>query len=327
MSTRADQGEWPKVFLKVGGDRSMASALTEDQFRERIRIYWDERGFSVPEDSRVGISITELVEYSRQRNNDLQLPYVDLWVAVLDEHISWFVSLYQVVWTERDATLIRTHFEMSLVLLLGKIIADMTAIRHLVIAGFDTSARTILRSLAEDLEVLVAVIHNPDFSNEFVTSDSPEGAQKFWKTHLRGGKIRRRVTAAWNDFFAYAKDDGAAQWFANWGRGANLMLSGLAHPSFAGGLFAVIPLKEKHTDEAWLGVWGDKAEFSVDTIFILLQHIFPVLLLGRKFPFDISQPHFSTPRIYDEQKELHRHVHIGRDMLASLILAISSEEN
>jgi hypothetical protein len=52
-----------------------------------------------------------------------------------------------------------------------------------------------------------------------------------------------------------------------------------------------------------------------------------VLLLGRKFPFDISQPHFSTPRIYDEQKELHRHVHIGRDMLASLILAISSEEN
>jgi hypothetical protein len=88
----------------------MASALTEDQFRERIRIYWDERGFSVPEDSRVGISITELVEYSRQRNNDLQLPYVDLWVAVLDEHISWFVSLYQVVWTERDATLIKNSW-------------------------------------------------------------------------------------------------------------------------------------------------------------------------------------------------------------------------
>jgi hypothetical protein len=201
----------------------------------------------------------------------------------------------------------------------------MTTIRHLVIAGFDTTARTVLRSLSEYLEVLVALIHQPELSHAFVTSDTPEGAQRFWETHLRRGKIRRKVTAAWNDFFA-GKDDGAsAEWLANWGRGANLMLRGLAHPSYAGGLFAVVPLKAKYTDENWLGVWGDKAESSVETIFILLQYVLPALLLSHNFPFDVPQPHFNTPRAYDEGKDVHRHVRIGRGILASFILFVGNE--
>jgi hypothetical protein len=306
----------------------MAPALSTDEFQERLRSFWTERGFPVPEDSRIGISIAELVELSRQRNDQLQLPYVDLWVAILDEHISWFISIYYVVWTERNETLAATDFEKSVSLLLGKIIADMTAIRHLVIAGFDTSARTLLRSLSEYLEVLVALIHQPEFSDAFVVSgDSPGDAQNFWETHLRGGKIRRRVAAAWNDFFSASNSKGAAEWFANWGRGANPILAGLAHPSFAGGLFAIVPPKAKHTDENWLGIWGDKAESSVQTIFILLQHIFPVLVLGRNFPFGVSPPYLSAPFVYDEGKEMHRHVHIGRDVLTSLILSIGIDTN
>ena len=169
-----------------------------------------------------------------------------------------------------------SDFEKSVLLILSKIIADSTAIRHLVLAGFDTSARTILRSISEYMEVLVAVVHQPDFANEFVKSDTPEGAQAFWEAHLRCGKIRRRVTAAWLDFFSNASDHDTAEWFANWGRGANPMLSALAHPSIGGGLFAAIPLKASYAEDDWLGIWGDKAESSVETIYIYTQFVFPI---------------------------------------------------
>jgi hypothetical protein len=83
-----------------------------------------------------------------------------------------------------DKTLAATNFEKSLMSLLSKIIADMTAIRHLVLVGFDTSARTVLRSLSEYLKVLVGLVRQPDLSDALVMSDSPEDAQRFWQTHL-----------------------------------------------------------------------------------------------------------------------------------------------
>jgi hypothetical protein len=168
--------------------------LSKCQLTQHIRKLWADRGYEYPEDDRVGVSIGELVDHSVGRNAALELPFVDLWVAILDECISWFISLYAVVYAERSEEFPATAFEKSIVTILSKIIADSTAVRHLVLAGFDTSARTILRSTSEYMEVLVAIIHQPAFADEFVESDTPETAQTFWETHLRGGKIRRRVT-------------------------------------------------------------------------------------------------------------------------------------
>ncbi len=245
----------------------------------------------------------------------------------MDECISWLLSLYSVFYAERPEGLRLTAFEKSILLTLSKIIADSLAIRHLVLAGFDTSAKTILRSVSEYMEVLVAIIHQPAFAEEFVKSGTPETAQAFWEAHLRGGKLRRRVTAAWIEFF---KEDGnrdTAEWFANWGRGANPIFSGLCHPSLAGGLLATIPINTHYAEDNWLGIWDDKAECSAGTIYIYLQYVFPILLLRPSFPFEEQGPHISSPRRYDESKELHRHVRIGRDILAGVILSLGAEGN
>lgn len=311
----------------------MAHAFTVDEFHERLRFMWEQRGLPIPDGERVGVLVADLVEHSRERSTNLALPYVDLWVAILDEHISWFVSLYSVVWSERVKDDPPTNFERSLILILAKCIADMTAIRHLVIVGFDTSARHILRSLSEYLEVLVAIIHQPAFADLFIETDTPGTAKAFWNKHLRD-KLQGRLDAAWRDFFSApgkeieASDLSSAEWYSKWPRGSNHILSGLLHPCVAGGLFSAIPLKAKQDrNENWLGLWGDKADASVDTIFYLLQYIFPVLLLGGDFPFGLSLPQFRTPHDYDENNELHRHVHVGRSILASIILAVGMKEN
>ena len=305
----------------------MVKEFTVEDFKRHLRSQWEQSGFTVPEGDQVGIPIASIVEHSRERSAFKKTPHIDLWVAVLDEHISWFVSLSSIVWNKAVEDSPKSQCELCLFLVINKVIADMMSIRHLVLAGFDTSARTILRSISECLEVLLAVIHQPSFADAFMKSDTPKGAQEFWQRHIRGGALRKRVEAAWQDFFAGHENTEAAKWFANWGRGSVPMLSGLAHPSLAGGLFSTIPLKAQYGSDSWPGFFGDKAEASVDTIYILLQFVFPVLLLDQGFPFDSPSRHFAVARIYDETDELHRHVKVGRNILASVILSVSDERN
>lgn len=304
----------------------MEEIFTREDFQKLFRKLWKDRGYSISEGEHIGVPIKDLVEHSAERNAKIKSDHIDLWVAILDEHISWFISLATVIWNKPSKNDKVTNFEKCVFLVLSKIISDTTALRHLILLGFDTSARAILRSVAEYLEILVALIHEPTLADEFVKTDTPENAQAFWMTHLRGGKIRKRVTEAWLDFLGRENRE-TAEWFSNWGRNSIPMLSGLAHPSLGGGLFSAIPLKSQYPDEPWMGFFGDKAESSIDTIFIYLQFVFPVLLLNRSFPFGMGAPHFRIKRRYKKSDELHRHVKIGRDVLASLILSLSKEEN
>jgi antitoxin (DNA-binding transcriptional repressor) of toxin-antitoxin stability system len=194
----------------MGGVKDKASAskglvFTKDNLAEYLRVRWAEQGYAITTNQRVGVPVADLVAHSVQRNAERDQPFVDLWIAILDECLSWFISLGTVVHANRPSGRRYSAFEKSVVLIIGKIIADTTAIRHLVLAGFDTSARTILRSVSEYMEVLVAIVHRPEFANEFVKSETPEDAQAFWEMHLRGGKLRRRVTA-WLDLFAGTTD-------------------------------------------------------------------------------------------------------------------------
>lgn len=260
----------------------------------------------------MGIEISELVDHSIQRNSDKIMPYVDLWIAILDEFNSWLTSLHDVFYSTREKGSLFTDFEKSIFMLLSKIVGDTTAIRHLILLGFDTSARTILRSTAEYMEVLVAILHDPTFSKEFVTSDTPEKAKIFWEKHLRSKKIRKKIKAAWHDFFCEEKE--IALWLADWGNNSMAQLSALLHPSFAGGLFTLIPLQAVYSDENWLGIWGEKSDMSVQTICIYTSFMFPILLLGREFPFTGFEQYMGYSITYDENDELHRHVKVGRDI-------------
>ena len=86
-----------------------------------------------------------------------------------------------------------TTFDECIAILLMKIIGDSTAIRHLILLGFDTSARSLLRSVGEHMELLVAIINEPQLADDFRKTDTPEEANKFWKSHLGYGGIRKKI--------------------------------------------------------------------------------------------------------------------------------------
>lgn len=299
--------------------------LTREHFGRYVRAQWAKNGEKLTLDGRVGIDIGELVALSVERNSKVDAPHIDLWIAILDEFNSWLVSLFSIVYQPAKNNSSRLNdFERSIVVLLGKLIVDTTALRHLVEFGFDGSARTLLRSISEYLHVLVALIDDPTLGAEFVAADTPATANAFYFRQLALGKLHKRLEAAWASFFR--SDDSAARWFADQRRQQGTLLSGTAHPSFAGGTQAVMGFIEAEPSENWLGQWGAKSNISVATIALYADSFLPLVLLC-DFPFEGFDDALSRPIHYDASNELHRHVKIGRSVLASLILSLAKESN
>lgn len=299
--------------------------FTREHLHHYMRDQWRAKGEQLGSDSRLGIDIEQLIKSSIERNSDLDTPYVDLWLAILDELNSWLVSLLSTVYSpakQRDIPL--NDFDRSVVVLLGKLVADTTALRHLVALGFDSSARTLLRSTAEYMLVLVALLDDPPLASEFVGADTPEQANAFYFRQLARGKLHKRVETAWTAFFQ--SGGGAAEWFANQHRWRGILLSGTAHPSFAGGTQAILGFIEASPEESWLGHWGAKSHMSVATIALYADTFLPLVLLF-DYPFTGFENSLTQPIDFNPQNEMHRHVKLGRSVLASLILSLSKESN
>ena len=83
---------------------------------------------------------------------------------------------------------------------------------------------------------------------------------------------------------------------------------------------------ETGPEENWLGHWGAKSNMSVLTIGMYADCMLPLLLLS-DFPFGGSEAALTQPIAYDTTDEMHRHVHLGRSVLASLIMSLNKESN
>jgi hypothetical protein len=303
--------------------------LTTDELNRWLRDQWARRGYTLADGERHGVELRELVDHSAERARAKDLPDLELWVAMYDEMVSWLLSLQGVFQRRMKAGQKLSDFEKAIFLVLARIIADAISLRHLILLGFDTSGRTLLRSTAEYMEVLVAIIDDPPFAAEFLKSDSPETAKVFWEQHLRSGRIRRRVRAAWRRFATgdTPEDEAAALWFASWGNQWTEQLSSLTHPSLGACLLTINPPQVKPHGDAWLGHWGDKADFSAETIYIFAANLFPILAASRGFPFEGFNGVLAEPIPYDETDEEHRHIRLGRDVIGSLILSLGTPNN
>lgn len=138
----------PGAIMQTSNEQAMI--FKRENLRVYMRAQWEKQGEPLQPDQRLGIDISELLEHSKARNAAVESPFLDLWVAILDEFNSWLVSLLSTVHvpaTRKEMPY--TDFERSVVMVLGKVISDTTAMRHLVTLGFDGSARTLVRSILE----------------------------------------------------------------------------------------------------------------------------------------------------------------------------------
>lgn len=284
---------------------------------------WDSRGEKLPKGHRLGLSITEIIKHSKLRHKKLDTHFIDLWIGILDELHSWIFSLFSTVYDTSEERDPLNDFERSVVLILGKLAADTTAFRHLIELGFDSAARTVLRSIIEYIQVLIAILDDPNLAKEFVKANTPESSNEFYFQNIARKKITNRIKTALIKFF---DDDVTAKIFLDQQNEILKLLAGTSHPSFSGGELSVMHFIELENDEKWLGLFGAKSNISVFTIDMYAQNFLFLLLLSN-FPFEGYEKWLTRPINYDERNEMHRHVKHGRAVLASLILSLRKEEN
>ncbi len=304
----------------------MVDHFTAADLRKWFRRKWKDAGCDLKRNSRLGVSTVDLIRHSAKRSKGLKDPHFDLWIAIYDEFVSWLVSLVTVAhWDSRKTPYKPTDYEKAVVLLLMRIVADSLAIRHLMLLGFDAAARTQVRSTTEHMEVLIAILDDPQMGIEFCKTRDATASNKFWKAYLSKHKIRPRVKEVWLRFFR--GEHGPAKWFANWGSSEYSELSAIAHPSFMGCVHSVLPAKAKYTDEIWSGMWGDRSLSSIGTIEIYISFLFAVIIAVSDFPFGKRTKYFGRPRRYSAANEIHKHVKHGRSVLTSLVLSLNSNDS
>lgn len=297
--------------------------FTKKQLSGLLRDLWSDNGVILEDGLDLGPDISKMTKHFAEQNNDRDLPYLELWITIFDELNKWLVSLLWVL-TDGHPSMGKsskgksTNFDTSVFVLLSKIIGDTNSIRHLILLGFDNSARTILRSTAEYMEVLVAVMHDPKFSNEFVKSNTPETAKYFWENYLRSGKIRKRIRSAWYEYYN-ARGDQEITEIADRGHKSMSLLSSMAHPSYSGGVFTTIPPRSHYENDEWRGFWGTKTDLSVFTIYIYAAFVYPIMLLSKEYPFDGYEKYMGEVVPYDDDHYIHVHVKYGRHVLTELL--------
>jgi hypothetical protein len=67
--------------------------LTKAELETWLRAQWAQRGHGLPEGERHGVEVRQLVEHSAERAQARELPYLDLWILIYDEMLSWVLSL------------------------------------------------------------------------------------------------------------------------------------------------------------------------------------------------------------------------------------------
>ena len=122
------------------------------------------------------------------------------WLLILDEMLYWCtldIFALQEQFIKRNS---KRKIEFGgFIITLATILNHTLAIRQLCMTGFDLSAKQVLRSLIEYVELLMLFDKDPKILKEYPVTDELEDANRFWHLHLSRGKARKRLFAESED--------------------------------------------------------------------------------------------------------------------------------
>ncbi|MFN3625548.1 MAG: hypothetical protein ACK4TP_15975 [Hyphomicrobium sp.] len=298
-----------------------------DDLQKGLRRAWQESGLHKERAGRPGLAVAGILRESRKRNRAIPFEKLELWFAVLDELISWYVSLFTItMFRLRRGRLSRKQRDVlrCCAAISARIASDLLSVRLLCEAGFDVAAKTIVRSTVEYIDVLAYLSLHPELASKFRATQDNKRSNSFWRKHVKGGGpngslVRQALTEA---IVGKGVEPDEARRFVDWFYSGSDILLMSSHPSFSGAFFSNIVLGTPE-DDLWLGIFGAKGEVSVGTIHVLMKHVFKFLVVIGDAPFRVGSGAKSIKVMnYKPNDEFHRHVRLGAGTLMSLYALI-----
>ncbi len=140
-------------------------------------------------------------------------------LMVFDQACLWVDCLHAAALAGHDRSKARGDLAMSgeqwlsLGIILGRILEEAAAIRLLVRSGLAMPATQIARSMSEDVDMALIVLIRRKLAKSFLSCQTTEEANGFWRRHIAGGRAVRTVTEAlYRSGLDYPEDGDYAQW-------------------------------------------------------------------------------------------------------------------
>lgn len=190
------------------------------------------------------------------------------------------------------------------------------SIRSLLINGFDTPARALLRTYVETLFLCIALLHDRSLATAFVSADCDEEVKNFWHTSASPKKLHERIIAIENKT-GFSKD--MIQTMTGWRREEYEILSQSSHLSFLSAVMTALSPK-----------LGENNGFFVPSFMGLASaHLPRTLFYAAATTWYFSRMshtrligHNLTDALVllDKENEWHQRFIAGRDTLSSIVL-------
>ena len=144
----------------------------------------------VPPDHLSGAEVDRLQSQAARHGNERFEP----WLTVLETAITHLSSLFLSMVRTSGRKRSRTERWRTPAVLVGNACAHASAIRRLVLSGFDSSARVLHRTMLDTLAAFLFSLSDEAFRTEFGQARDIASAKSFWLRNLRYDKVHRRLT-------------------------------------------------------------------------------------------------------------------------------------
>jgi hypothetical protein len=190
------------------------------------------------------------------------------------------------------------------------------SIRSLLLNGFDTPARALLRTYVETLFLCIALLHDRSLATAFAAAESDEVVKNFWHTSASPKRLHERIIAI-EKKIGFEKD--MIREMTEWRRQEYEILSQSSHLSFVAAVMTTLAPKLGEKESLVPGFMGLASANLPRTLFYAaattwyFSRMSHTKLLG----YDLCD----ALVVLDKENEWHQRFVAGRDTLSAVVLA------
>jgi hypothetical protein len=200
--------------------------------------------------------------------------------------------------------------------LIGSAVSFGLSIRSLLLTGFDTPARALLRTYVETLFLCIALLHDRNLAKAYVAAETDEQVKDFWHTSASPKKLHERIIAIENET---GLGDDIVQSMTQWRRQEYEILSQSSHLSYVAAVLTAVTQKLGEKGRYAPSFLGLASEGSPRTIFYAAASTwyFSRMSHDKLLGYDAAEALI----VLDKENEWHQRLVAGRDTLSVVTLS------
>lgn len=203
------------------------------------------------------------------------------WIYLADQFIYWlaFFNFTLMGMFSKDDNQDKEFGEIlgSLSVVTSLAASQAISIRKLCLLGHDASAKIILRSFAETIDICLMIIHDPSKRKRYFQSQDFDEARTFYNQNLRNKNLPSFYKVMFQNL---GYPENAVLVFGASRESIKDLTTQATHSSWQAALFSAIPITYSKNENAMGTFFGTISQFSKSTLFHLCESIFYLAEFG-----------------------------------------------